>query len=336
MDEICFLCEEKEATKTNSHIVPSFLGARVFSYDGSGKRGKDIAFTITGSKQRVYTGNLPSDKYEELFDEKNLTDERTKELKIDPLAKDYCLCPECEKLLADHLESPYATSLNNERTIEGDIALYFWMSVIWRISKTKILGDWLTPDVEDTMRKYLFSFLSKKQLKQDTSDMMQNIPFKYKILYSPDYLKSNPGFLNFKTNDTHENAAFICGNIAVFLGMKDLALDFWGLEKYVKDAPFNNGTDQENKYILDINPFIEAKKLIIEFSKKEKLTYERKFLNKIWKKVDLQGEMPLKLQNEILEAIHGDGLKLGDKGEYELWVPIIYKKVSDYISQLSR
>ena len=186
------------------------------------------------------------------------------------------------------------------------------------------------------MRKYLFSFLSKKQLKQDTSDMMQNIPFKYKILYSPDYLKSNPGFLNFKTNDTHENAAFICGNIAVFFGMKDLALDFWGLEKYVKDAPFNNGTSQENKYILDINPFIEAKKLIIEFSKKEKLTYERKFLNKIWKKVDLQGEMPLKLQNEILEAIHGDSLKLGDKGKYELWAPIIYEKIVAYISQLSR
>lgn len=137
MDEICFLCEEKEATKTNSHIVPSFLGARVFSYDGGGKRGKDIAFTITGSKQRVYTGNLPSDKYEELFDEKNLTDERTKELKIDPLAKDYCLCPECEKLLADHLESPYATSLNNERTIKGDVALFFGCLLFGEFQKQK-------------------------------------------------------------------------------------------------------------------------------------------------------------------------------------------------------
>ena len=59
MDEICFLCEEKEATKTNSHIVPSFLGARVFSYDGSGKRGKDIANKDRDIREKlVNTGDV--------------------------------------------------------------------------------------------------------------------------------------------------------------------------------------------------------------------------------------------------------------------------------------
>ena len=107
--DMCALCKKNEATKTNSHIVPSFLGARVFSYDGSGKRGKEVAFTLTASKQKVHTGDIPSTKYEELFDEKSLTDERIEELKIDSLAKDYYLCPNCEKLLADYLESPYAS-----------------------------------------------------------------------------------------------------------------------------------------------------------------------------------------------------------------------------------
>ena len=87
--DMCALCKKNEATKTNSHIVPSFLGARVFSYDGSGKRGKEVAFTLTASKQKVHTGDIPSTKYEELFDEKSLTDERIEELRVDSLAKDY-------------------------------------------------------------------------------------------------------------------------------------------------------------------------------------------------------------------------------------------------------
>lgn len=42
----CLICQEREATKKNSHIIPSFLVAMVTSYDGSYKRDKEILFLI--------------------------------------------------------------------------------------------------------------------------------------------------------------------------------------------------------------------------------------------------------------------------------------------------
>ena len=329
---ICCLCQRNEATQTNSHIVPSFLGARVFSYDGSGKRGKDVVFTLTASKQKVHTSDLPSTIYEELFDEKSLTDERIEELKVDSLAKDYYLCSNCEKLLADYLESPYASFMKNKKEIPGDMALFFWLSVMWRVSITRVLGDRLSTDVEDIMRTYLFSFLEQKQFEQDTSILIESTPFVYKILVSPDYLKKDAGFINFKTNDTHNCAALICGDMAVFMSQKDFVCDFWGLEEYVKNAPINNGLLIENRCIIPIGAFLDAKKAIINEFKEKKMEHERNFLNQEWKKLNLKGEMPIELQNEIIFSIHGDGLKLGDKGEYKLWAPIIFEKITDYFN----
>ena len=330
---ICCLCQRNEATKTNSHIVPSFLGARVFSYDGSGKRGKEVAFTLTASRQKVHTGDLPSTKFEELFDEKSLTDERIEELRVDSLAKDYYLCPNCEKLFADYLESPYASFFKNEKQIPGDIALFFWMSVIWRISITRVLGDWLSADVEDSMRTYLFSFLEQKQIGQDTSTLIENTPFVYKVLFNPDYLKENAGVIYFKTNDTHDCAAFLCGDMAVFMASRGFVCDFWGLEKYVGDAPINHGFLMEERFVIPKGSFLKAKNEIVNVLEKQKVAQERSFLNQRWKQLGLSGDMPLELQNEIIYSIHGDGLKLGDRGEVKMWTPIIYEKISNFLKR---
>lgn len=72
----CTLCRIRPATKLNSHIIPSFMIARVCSYDGSGKRDKEVMFTMSTYEDKVYTGQIPSTKLEELFDTDKLTDER--------------------------------------------------------------------------------------------------------------------------------------------------------------------------------------------------------------------------------------------------------------------
>lgn len=331
----CLLCKNAEATQTNSHIVPSFLGARIFSYDGSGKRGKDIAFTLTATRQKVHTGDLPSTKYEELFGEGSLNEDRINELKVDSLAKDYYLCPQCEKLLAEYLESPYASFLKSGKHIPGDISLFFWMSVVWRISITKVLGDWLSPDVEECMRNYLFSYLEHKKLGIDTKTIVEKMSFRYKILYCPEYLSNDAGFVNFKTNETHDSAAFICGDTAVFIGIDSNVNDFWGLEGYLDEATSNTGIQAENRCIVPMEPFVDAKKAIIQSFVKGKIEYERNVLNQIWAK-HISGEMPIELQNEIIESIHGEGLKLGDRGEMKLWPPIIFEKMSNYIKEHSQ
>ena len=65
------------------------------------------------------------------------------------------------------------------------------------------------------------------------------------------------------------------------------------------------------------------------------MEFERNHLNQIWKKLNLKGEMPRELQNEIIFSIHGDGLKLGDRGEVMMWSPIIYEKISNFLMRRS-
>lgn len=55
MCDLCMICGENKATKTNSHIAPSFLMASFTSYNGLGKRDSEVMFTITNSKDSEYT-----------------------------------------------------------------------------------------------------------------------------------------------------------------------------------------------------------------------------------------------------------------------------------------
>lgn len=156
----CQLCESAEAKQKNSHIIPSFLCARVLSYDGTGKRDKDVTFTITKDCQTTYVGKVPSTKYEELFTD-TLTEERIEQLKQNPMTEDCYLCLQCEKkLLSDLLETPYAETMRTGKNIDGGLALFFWVSVFWRLSVTHNLGDWFVDDINEKLRFFLYSYLT--------------------------------------------------------------------------------------------------------------------------------------------------------------------------------
>lgn len=63
----CLICNKEKATKTNSHLIPSFMIAKVCSYDGSGKRDKEVMFTMTSYEDKVFVGAVPDTKLDELF-----------------------------------------------------------------------------------------------------------------------------------------------------------------------------------------------------------------------------------------------------------------------------
>ena len=46
----CTICGIADATQKNSHLIPSFMVSKVCSYDGSGKRDKEVMIT-TWSQQ---------------------------------------------------------------------------------------------------------------------------------------------------------------------------------------------------------------------------------------------------------------------------------------------
>ena len=135
----CYICGKQEATKKNSHIIPSFLIALIFNYDGSSKRGKEVMVTITPVEEKVYIGELPDTKIDTLFDQEKLTDERIEsELRINTASRDYIFCPKCENDLSKYLESPYSSDYKNGNNTDPVTAYFFWLSVIWRIYSAQL------------------------------------------------------------------------------------------------------------------------------------------------------------------------------------------------------
>lgn len=68
----CLICKKEKVTKTNLHLIPSFIIAKVCSYDGSEKRNKEIMFTMTSYKDKLYVGTIPDTKLDELFNQKKV------------------------------------------------------------------------------------------------------------------------------------------------------------------------------------------------------------------------------------------------------------------------
>ena len=56
----CAICKIREADKTNSHIIPSFLIAMVASSDNSYRRDKEILYTMTPLVVNYYIGRNTS------------------------------------------------------------------------------------------------------------------------------------------------------------------------------------------------------------------------------------------------------------------------------------
>lgn len=114
----------------------------------------------------MYTGRaVPDTKLEGLFDTEKLTEERIQEeLSKNTVAKDFIFCPQCEKRLADLLESPYAQNQRNGQNINDDVPLFFWLSVVWRMSVTSDYGFTLGEDIENTLQLYLKSYFVQKKV----------------------------------------------------------------------------------------------------------------------------------------------------------------------------
>ena len=174
----CLICKKSKATKTNSHLIPSFMIAKVCSYDGSGKRDKEIIFTMTSFEDKVYAKAIPDTKLEELFDQKILTDERIeKELKDNTASKDYIFCPTCEVNLSKYLEAPYAEHLLTGKSINPEVAYFFWLSIVWRISISRQFQFALPNDVEQLLGNCLHEYMDAIVNGQDTGAIIGKCKF---------------------------------------------------------------------------------------------------------------------------------------------------------------
>src|SRR5690606_17334247 len=130
---ICKLCQQHEADKKGSHIVPFFLLREVENIDGKKERNYEIGFSLDGLVIKSHFGSsiLP-ERLEETFGE--IQDEDI-EANKHPMIVDHLLCTSCEKRFSV-LESKYSKFLNDNNTnvdVRTNISYLFWISVFWRL-----------------------------------------------------------------------------------------------------------------------------------------------------------------------------------------------------------
>lgn len=314
----CMICNSCEATKTNSHIVPSFLIAMVSSWNQSYKRDKEILFYINGIKNSIYTGQIPDTKYEELFDLEVLTQKRIEsELKDNPAVEDFIFCPECENNLAKFLESPYAENLMRNKKTTNDIAAFFWLSVIWRMSISGEYGFCLPEHIEHELGALLNRYIQKKKQKESVDQLITELPFKYKILWCRDYCKQNSGCIYAKYYPLEKQLFLLLGDGVLCFNFdfskigKDVI--FMETDTYLKIAPINDGTSTEQIFEISNDDLSSIYRSFMKWGSRECIHQVICFLDKVWHQIGLFGYMPLRMKYFIIRQIYNDDTKLGDR-----------------------
>lgn len=328
------ICQENEATKTNSHVIPSFLVTMFTSYNSSGKRDTEVLFSISDKKDSVYTGRaVPDTKFEDLFETEKLTDERIhEELSKNTVAKDFIFCPQCEKRLADLLESPYSQNQKNGQNINDDVPLFFWLSVVWRMSVTSDYGFTLGGDIENTLQLYLKSYFVQRESSANLDDTIKYVPFRYKLLRCKGYCKVESGFCF---------AKFDNGILTMILGDYILQIifnlqsdfpktEFFGAGTFLEEATINHGTSKEVVMELDINAY---KKIVDSFvlyaAHLKRVAIEGK-LDFIWQRLGHIGMMPTELKKEFFETYYDEKVKIGDRQPLKRFAVVLTRILAKY------
>lgn len=132
MKKCILCCNNKDANKTGSHLIPHFLLSRVDNVDKKKGRDLELGFVINEIGAIPYFGRLGEEKLEKIFNIENLDIDNPEKYKS-PFIVDYIFCSDCENRLSK-IESLYSESINTSKNTTIDISFLFWISIFWRAS----------------------------------------------------------------------------------------------------------------------------------------------------------------------------------------------------------
>lgn len=297
----CLLCQEREATKKGSHIIPSFFMKRINSIDGCNERDHELGFSIgLGTVETYFGRDVYEDRRREFTDDESRMEDRTN---LDTM--DNVFCPECEKLFSKY-ESKYSQIYNlpfdkelvENTKVSGLDAALFWYGVIWRLSATKQFGVSLNAYFEEKLRRMVLS--------EDISGS----DIYYALLYCKDYRKDNSTFALF---DTAGDVAMLIVDefmIEVFNGEKAAQNNevLWGMNFKCDVPKLNNGFKPEHIGLFTTQIFSQINHSI---------------LHQLVRRIDFRGrfnamhvqlfgfDMPAFIFEEVMEEVQK--AKLADK-----------------------
>lgn len=331
----CLICKKSKATKTNSHIIPSFIVAKVCSYDGSGKRDKEVMFTMTPLEEKLYLGAIPDTKIEELVDTQKLSDERIEqELSNNTASKDYIFCPECEKNLSVYLETPYAECLQKGKTPNVHLAYFFWMSIVWRMSISKQFEFSLPSDIEQTLGNALNEYFNAIKSGHNTDIIVGECNFSYRMLRAPSYLPNGMAYLGGRYYEQFGILTLTLGDtiLCAKFDNPDLPEDFiyLGLEEYIKSAEINNGMEEERYSEVDNTTLEKAMHRMAMEAASIRLHHEKIFADIIWHNIGLEGPMPNEIFITFIQRLYTENVKPGDKKTPERYIQIFNETLGSF------
>lgn len=333
----CLICKKEKATKTNSHLIPSFMIARVCSYDGSGKRDKEVMFTMTSYEDKVYVGAIPDTKLNELFNPEKLTDERIeRELKNNTASKDYIFCPKCEANLSKYLETPYAEHYLRGKSIQSDIAYFFWLSIVWRESISRQFEFALPEDIELNLGECLKEYMEAVASKQDITLIIKKCNFSYRLLRCPSYLPNGMAYLGGEYKKHTKILTLTLGDTIICANFDKQNIElpndytYLGLEDVIRSAPVNFGTDSEQCVNVENKTFKDAMMRMVKELALKRLQNDRELADKIWEKIGLSGKMPDYIFKSFIERLYSEEEKQGDRKTTERYVQVFDEILKEY------
>lgn len=247
----CLLCQEREADKTGSHIVPHFLLKRIDNQIGAKGRDNELGFVIGKLETKSYFGrNVLPEELERIYGE--VDDELIENNDISFIVDNF-FCSNSEKELGK-LESEYALSLKktsktntNYTSIENKgIGFLFWISVIWRISILEKSGFKVKTKEENKLRRILKKYFANLKLDNNDQDLKS---IGYKLLRSPNYPEKSATFLHCSPFNVRPYSIMI-DEFILFFYFKSTYLNgmpstFYGSEILMKNAEYNTPLKSE-------------------------------------------------------------------------------------------
>lgn len=204
-DTKCCLCRLKPANKTGSHMVPNFLTAPTFSWDGKPKRNRealDHCFLNEMDNFVSYYGSeVPPERIEKTLGHE-MTDDDI-EQNINQIEFDNEFCDVCEKRFGV-LETAYSAYYNKQnKELSPRVSYLFWLSVLWRMQISR-MGVFLSWEDEKTLREILDANMlpTIKEIANSNSDLGQ---WKYAMFQATGLKDGDKGVLASRK----ENAPYV-------------------------------------------------------------------------------------------------------------------------------
>lgn len=254
-----------------------------------------------------------------------------------PIVVDHFFCTDCEIKLSQ-FENEYAKTLTNNESdskIASEIALLFWITVIWRVSIFRKQGLILQPKEEEKLRRILDRRMGIKindfnSQKAKDDDELKGLC--YRLIRCPCYSENAATYLFCHPNHTRPYSLIIGKYILFFYFKKghvdNLVQSFFGLENHIKKSHINTVESGERKIILNEKDFKSALDKLIELIADIRNTNYNWLFDEAHKKFGGKGDiMPSELKQAIMNNLNNKEKKLGRKQTFEDLIKSMYEEM---------